>query len=88
MQDKGINVLFVNIGSNDGGEWLNLLCLIYRLAAEKCHVLFLDYLLLLLPLISMMTTNWESRRWWFLMGVFIYKLYEFSNRYKWKEVSR
>lgn len=45
------------------------------------------YLLLYIPLISMMTTNWESRRWWFLMGVFIYKLYEFSITTSWKKTN-
>lgn len=33
------------------------------------------YLLLLLPLVSMMTTNWESRKWWFVISIFIYQLY-------------
>lgn len=42
------------------------------------NILF--YLLLIIPFISMMTTNWESRRWWFLLGVFIYKLNYFSEK--------
>lgn len=36
----------------------------------------LIYLLLLLPLISMMTTNWEGRKWWFVISIFIYRLYK------------
>jgi hypothetical protein len=32
------------------------------------------FLLILIPFFSMLTTNWEYRRWWFLMGLFIYKL--------------
>lgn len=32
------------------------------------------YLLLVVPLISMMSTNWEYRRWWFLLGLFVYKI--------------
>lgn len=37
---------------------------------------FIYYLLLIIPLISMMTTNWESRKWWFIISVFIYQLYK------------
>lgn len=33
------------------------------------------FLLLFLPLISMMTTNWEARKWWFVISIFIYQLY-------------
>lgn len=32
------------------------------------------FLLLLIPLISMISTNWDGRRWWFLIGLFIYKI--------------
>lgn len=50
---------------------------IHRIKKER----LLYLLLLIVPMISMFTTNWESRRWWFLMGVFIYKLNEFSKYY-------
>ncbi|WP_064974822.1 O-antigen ligase family protein [Alistipes provencensis] len=36
------------------------------------------YLLLIIPLISMLTTNWESRKWWFIISVFIYALYRLN----------
>ena len=36
------------------------------------------YLLLVIPLISMITTNWESRKWWFIISVFIYTLYRLN----------
>lgn len=39
----------------------------------------INYMLLLLPLISMTSTNWQSRRWWFLMGGFIYLVYRTRN---------
>lgn len=38
-----------------------------------------NYLLLLIPLISMSSTNWQSRRWWFMMGAFIYLIYKTNN---------
>lgn len=39
----------------------------------------INYLMLFLPLISMASTNWQSRRWWFMMGVFIYLIYSTKN---------
>ena len=36
------------------------------------------YLLLVIPLIAMITTNWESRKWWFIISVFIYTLYRLN----------
>lgn len=42
-------------------------------------------LLLIIPMISMLTTNWEYRRWWFLLGVFVYKLYQNSLTYDGEE---
>ena len=38
------------------------------------------YLLLIIPLISMITTNWESRKWWFIMSIFIYTLYRLNKK--------
>ncbi len=38
------------------------------------------YMLLIIPLISMMTTNWEGRKWWFVISVFIYQLYYLSKK--------
>jgi O-antigen ligase len=29
------------------------------------------FLLLIVPMISMLTTNWESRKWWFILGIII-----------------
>lgn len=48
------------------------ICLTYKAT-------FINFLLLLIPLISMMSTNWQSRRWWFLMGAFIYLVYKSNN---------
>lgn len=39
----------------------------------------MNYMMLLLPMISMMSTNWQSRRWWFMMGAFIYLIYKTGN---------
>lgn len=39
----------------------------------------INYLMLILPLISMTSTNWQSRRWWFMMGAFIYLIYQTKN---------
>ena len=44
---------------------------------EKTTIM--NYLLIVIPLISMMSTNWQSRRWWFLMGAFIYLTYKMHN---------
>ena len=38
-----------------------------------------NYMMLFLPMISMMSTNWQSRRWWFMMGAFIYLIYKTNN---------
>ncbi|MCM1033606.1 MAG: O-antigen ligase family protein [Odoribacter sp.] len=39
----------------------------------------MNYLMLGLPMISMMSTNWQSRRWWFIMGALIYLIYKTGN---------
>lgn len=50
-----------------------------RLTYHTYKSTIMNYLLLILPLISMMSTNWQSRRWWFLMGAFIYLIYKNKN---------
>lgn len=39
----------------------------------------INYLMLGLPMISMFSTNWQSRRWWFMMGAIIYLIYTTGN---------
>lgn len=55
-----------------------LFCL-FQLIRNMIDRNILTYALLFIPMISMMSTNWQSRRWWFIMGVIIYKMYEFNN---------
>lgn len=43
------------------------------------NVTIINYMMLIIPLISMISTNWQSRRWWFLMGAFIYLIYKTKN---------
>ena len=38
------------------------------------HNKLICLLLLIIPMISMMSTNWESRKWWFIIGIFVYKI--------------
>lgn len=52
---------------------------LYKLIRRTYKATFINYLLLLVPLISMMSTNWQSRRWWFLMGAFIYVVFRTRN---------
>lgn len=46
------------------------------------------YLLLLIPLISMISTNWDGRRWWFLIGLFIYKINDLTEAQDGKTISK
>lgn len=52
---------------------------LYTLIKKTYGVAIMNYLMLGLPMISMMSTNWQSRRWWFLMGAFIYLIYTTGN---------
>ncbi len=52
---------------------------LYIIIKRTCKVTIMNYLMLGLPMISMMSTNWQSRRWWFLMGAFIYLIYNTGN---------
>lgn len=48
------------------------------LYVRKTHKIYnntIFYALIVIPLLSMGSTNWEGRRWWFLMGLFIVKIY-------------
>lgn len=47
-----------------------------KMISGKDKSLFIYYLLIILPLVSMMTTNWESRKWWFVISIFIFLLYK------------
>lgn len=52
--------------------------ILFNYLKKSTTIPFTRYLLLIIPCISMFTTNWEDRRWWFLLGFFIYKFYYFS----------
>ncbi|MFY1613225.1 O-antigen ligase family protein [Macellibacteroides fermentans] len=40
----------------------------------------LYYLLIIIPMISMTTTNWEFRKWWFVISIFIYSFYKLRSK--------
>lgn len=52
---------------------------LFRIIRKTHKADMINYLMLFIPMISMMSTNWQSRRWWFLMGAFIYLIYKNHN---------
>ena len=70
---------------------LRYLYVLYKYINKTTNHTIISYLVLMIPLISMSSTNWDSRRWWFLMGAFIYlilKTNNISNENARKEISR
>lgn len=61
---------------------------LFNIIRQTYKATIMNYLLLGLPLISMMSTNWQSRRWWFLMGAFIYLIYKTNNFSNCNETTR
>lgn len=59
---------------------------LFKLIRHTPKATIVNYLLLVIPLISMLSTNWQSRRWWFMMGAFIYLVYRSKNLDDAKEV--
>lgn len=51
---------------------LRYLYILYNYISKTENHTIISYLVLVVPLISMSSTNWDSRRWWFLMGTFIF----------------
>jgi membrane protein len=62
--------------------------ILFKLIRKTYKADIINYLLLLIPLISMMSTNWQSRRWWFMMGAFIYLIYKHHNLKRIADVSK
>lgn len=58
---------------------LRYLYVLYRYINKTTNHTIISYLVLVVPLISMSSTNWDSRRWWFLMGTFIYLILKTNN---------
>lgn len=81
--NKGAHNFYLDLISTTGIIGFTLvmyyLSCLYRIIKKTWKATFMNYLLLLLPMISMMSTNWQSRRWWFLMGAFIYMIYKTRN---------
>ena len=61
---------------------------LFNLIRRTFKANIINYLLLIIPLVSMMSTNWQSRRWWFLMGAFIYLVYKHHNHKSIADVSK
>lgn len=55
------------------------LYMLFRIIRKTYKADILNYLMLVIPMISMLSTNWQSRRWWFMMGAFIYLIYRNRN---------
>lgn len=55
------------------------LYVLYKYISKTVNHTIITYLILVIPLISMCSTNWDSRRWWFLMGTFIYLIFKTDN---------
>lgn len=58
---------------------LRYLYVLYKYINKTTNHTIISYLVLMIPLISMSSTNWDSRRWWFLMGAFIYLILKTNN---------
>ena len=58
---------------------LRYLYVLYKYINKTTNHTIITYLVLVVPLISMSSTNWDSRRWWFLMGTFIYLILKTNN---------
>lgn len=58
---------------------LRYLYVLYKYINKTVNHTVITYLVLVVPLISMSSTNWDSRRWWFLMGTFIYLILKTNN---------
>lgn len=67
-----LNLLFTT-GIIGLGIILAYLKKLFLLIKDSGDARYVDYLLLFVPMLSMCTTNWESRRWPFLIGFFIYQ---------------
>lgn len=82
-QQIGAHNFYLNLLTTTGVIGLSLvLCYLYRLFSYLRLIRVKNksvyYLLLVVPLISMATTNWESRKWWFIISIFIFTLYRLS----------
>lgn len=44
---------------------------LYKLIRNTASHTILNYLMLLIPMMSMFSTNWSDRKWWFIMGALI-----------------
>lgn len=80
---KGAHNFYLDVFSTTGIVGLSIICYylvnLYRIINKTYLKTVINYLLLFLPLISMMSTNWQSRRWWVMMGAFIYLIYKYKN---------
>lgn len=59
-----------------------LACLFRYVKQSNYPNKYLYYLLIIIPMISMTTTNWESRKWWFVISIFIYSFRKLSYKEK------
>lgn len=85
-----INILFTT-GIIGTSIVLRYLYVLYKYIHKTANHTIITYLVLVVPLISMSSTNWDSRRWWFLMGTFIYlilKTNNFGNENARRKISR
>lgn len=80
---KGAHNFYLDLLCTTGIVGLSIvgyyLYMLFRIIRKTYKADILNYLMLVIPMISMLSTNWQSRRWWFMMGAFIYLIYRNRN---------
>lgn len=91
----GAHNFYIDLLTTTGAVGLSIILYylwkLFLLIKNTFRANIMNYMMLLLPIISMMSTNWQSRRWWFMMGAFIYLIYKtdnFNNEDARTEISR
>lgn len=53
---------------------------LYKYIRRTPKVNIINYLFLIIPLLSMFSTNWSDRKWWYIMGALIYIIYSLNKK--------
>lgn len=81
--DIGAHNFYIDVFATTGIVGLSIVVVylrkLYLMIRHTYKADIMNYMMIILPLISMMSTNWQSRRWWFMMGAFIYLIYKTNN---------
>lgn len=89
---KGAHNFYLDVVFTTGLIGLSIILyyfkVLFNLIRRTFKANIVNYFLLIIPLVSMMSTNWQSRRWWFMMGAFIYLIYKHHNLKRIADVSK